>query len=498
MTYESGNIGGDIGELKLEFLSEEQADSDIKFTNSVRNLLVLVKDFYGADSAVVYWFNKTKKSFKLLASSEDDSIDLYNERFDAGPDTVSELCLSKRSDIINLESDDKRRYIRHLKGDFKVRSIIANPLIFDDEVIAIVLCESKTLNFFGTPNLYTLRVFCESITNYIKYYSLNEDFEYEDKVLRLLASNKLGGIKGTCDFIRKNFERAVDYDFLAIAGPVGNTLRMIECFWKDELKEPLMFEDKIEDESLCYKSFSSGKIMIRNFGQNDKGEYRFSKKESYRSSLNFCSIPVFAGKECVAVIAFETAENLHGIQKKLGEAYKLCYPLVLLLNIFGKAESSDTSLVDRESGFYNSRYFDLRMESDLSKNRLFGDSSLYCIFTGIDNIGSFAESSEIKELFQIQLKKGLGGYDMIFKLDTNKYAVLVNVSSDEKVFLELEKIRKSVSSTIHNIDSKEISYTASFAIKKYDDLNMPPHVFLKELDSLFVLAGNEGGNCVKI
>jgi GGDEF domain-containing protein len=87
---------------------------------------------------------------------------------------------------------------------------------------------------------------------------------------------------------------------------------------------------------------------------------------------------------------------------------------------------------------------------------------------------------------------------MIFRLGQNKYAVLMNVSSDEKVFLELEKIRKAVSSKIYNTEGKEISYTVSFAIKKYDDMNLSRQAFLKELNDLLELAGSEGGNCVKI
>lgn len=96
------------------------------------------------------------------------------------------------------------------------------------------------------------------------------------------------------------------------------------------------------------------------------------------------------------------------------------------------------------------------------------------------------------------LKESLPGYDRLFKTDENKFALIVDVSSDEKIFLEIEKIRKSLSAKIYNIEDKEINFTVSFAIKRFDDLNMTRDEFLEELDNLLELAKSEGGNTVKI
>ena len=65
----SKNTDGGIGELNFEFVEKGKDDSDKEFASSVKNILILVKDFYGADCAAVYWFNKIKQSFKLMAAS---------------------------------------------------------------------------------------------------------------------------------------------------------------------------------------------------------------------------------------------------------------------------------------------------------------------------------------------------------------------------------------------------------------------------------------------
>ena len=142
-----------------------------------------------------------------------------------------------------------------------------------------------------------------------------------------------------------------------------------------------------------------------------------------------------------------------------------------------------------------------RVDSEINKCRMFNDSSLYCVYTGIDNLESHSESengNQIETLFYEFLKDKFSGYDMMFRLEKNKYAVITSVCSDENLFIEIEKIRKSLSAKIYNIEDKEINFTASFAIKRYADLKMSKDEYLKDLDNLLVLAFSEGGNTVKI
>jgi hypothetical protein len=268
---------GDLGELSFEFFEKGEEDSDKKFTSSVKNLLVLVKDFYGADGTAVYWFNKSKQRFKMLAVSEDGRIGEYKERFSLGNDYVSTVCLRKKSEIINIESEKERELIGHHEGNSQVKSIIAAPLLLDDEVIAVVLCESKTLNFFGTPNIYTLQVFSESITNYIKYYSLNEDFVFEDSVLGILASGRVRDEEEAYGIIKTIFDRYVVYDRLYLVSKIGDEYEVVKSYSGVEGgTEGSGFDGMIEHNSTAFKSADEMKIGVHEFKKEESGYFRFS------------------------------------------------------------------------------------------------------------------------------------------------------------------------------------------------------------------------------
>ena len=501
MAEEYNSISKETGELKFEFLTNDNTDSDKKFTSSIKNLLVLIKDFYGADDALVYWFNQNKQSFKLLASSEDNWKDVLYERFEIGSDPISRVCLKKISEIINFENDQDKKFIRHYKSFFNIKSIIANPLLLEDEAVAVVLCESKTLNFFGTPNLYTLQVFSESITNYVKYYSLNEDFEYQDSVLRSMASGKIVNDSYAFDMIEKSFSRYIEYDTLSVIRGESKEFVVAKQYPVNNGKNGVL-RLLLDGGSLAMKSIQSGKIITHFFDRNITREFRLFKDEDSRSDMFFCVIPVLINDFCLGALAFETKENVFNKRNELSKMYKLILPQFLYLKNLESLSHKELDIIDDETGFYNRSFFETRLASEISRCRLFDDSLLYCIYIVIDSAGQTRESSLPGDfLFKAlsdALKEKFLSYDMLFRIDTNKFAMILNLGSDEKAFLELEKFRKYISSKIYSVEGKEISFTISCGIKRYDDLNCMQEEFLNELDNLVLLAVNEGGNSVKI
>ncbi len=501
MADETKNMEGDLGELRFEFFEAGEDDSDKKFTGSVKNLLVLVKDFYGADSAAVYWFNRAKQRFKLLAASEDDKIGEYELRFPLGNDNVSTVCLRKEAGIFNVETDREKELNGHHKGDSQVRSLIAVPLLLNEEVIAVVLCESKTLNFFGKPNVYTLQVFSESISNYIKYYSLNEDFVFEDSVLGKIASGNVKDEGEAFGIVRSVFDRYVGYEKLYLAVRVGNNYVVVRSFSNEpESADGISLESAVEQGSLAYKSAEEKKIIVHEFSGAEDGSYRFFQGETSEDTLWYCCLPVVFDEKCFALVSFDAKSNAHINEKVLSKVYKLLFPVfMLILNIRSGAEMEKSGTKDF---FRNKDAFTSRLDEEITKCRLFNENNLYCVYFCVDNRELSKEelggAGNVEHLLAEFLKERLVGYDIIFRIAENKFALIAGVSSEERVFLEIEKLRKSLSAKIYDIDGKELNFTASFAIKRYDDIGMNGADFLKEIDDLLELAQSEGGNVVKI
>lgn len=489
MAIDSKITGEELGELRFEFFEDGDADSDKKFNSSVKNILVLIKDFYGADSAAMYWFNKAKQGFKLLAVSDDERVGSYKERFTLGNDCISTVCLGKKADIFNFENDKE---LSHHDKDSAVQSIMANPLLMDDETIAVVLCESKTLNFFGTPNVYTLQVFSESISNYIKYFSLNEDFDFTNRLQGVLASGKLKSKEDIFNAIRSVFERYTAFEYFYFALRTGDGFEIVSSYPAEE--KGMLYSGAIEKESVAYLSAESKKIEVRNIDSRNKNVFRFSKSEK-NVNLWFCCLPVVLGEECEALAVFESKSNAHMNRKTLSKIYKQIIPFYLLLRLKMDAEGHDGTFPGKYS-------FLKRLDSGISMCRMFNENNLYCVYFAVDKqepaSDASADNDKIDELITDFLLEKLPGLNLVYKIGGNKYAIIADVSSGEKVFLEIEKIRKSLSGKIYNIEGKDTGITASFAIKRFEDLSTTRDDFLSELDNLLELALKEGGDAVKI
>jgi diguanylate cyclase (GGDEF)-like protein len=205
--------------------------------------------------------------------------------------------------------------------------------------------------------------------------------------------------------------------------------------------------------------------------------------------------------ECIGLVAFDTRIDISKMFSSVKNAYKLVYPLYLYFAA-GNLDSDFMDIRDEFSGMFNLKFFNSRLDAEINKCRLFNDNNLYCVLISIDNIDSAAGTDEGKDgleyLMLNFLKNRFAGYDMLFRLGENKCALISSVSSDEKVFLEIEKLRKSLSAEIYKKEGKDINFTASFAIKRYDDSSMSKDTFLTELDGLLEMAKKEGGNVVKI
>lgn len=349
MPDEKEHNSDDIGELRFDFIKSKNADDDLKFVTSVKNLLKIVKDFYGADSTAVYWFNKIKNSFKLLASSEDEQWSNYTERFESNDDILTKSCIDRTSGLYDDIEESGFKNFPFFKNASKVKSVLINPVEINQEVIACIICESKVEKYFGNPNLYSMEVFTESIVGLIGYYTLKEEYLYQAGLIKKL-----------------------------------------------------------------------------------------------RKSAN---------------------------------------------------------IYDEIDGLYSKSFFDKRLDSEINRCRQFNTNELIVVYGALDNIEALKESGfglkVFVKLFSEEIQRLLNGYDMIFRSGENLLTIVIQSEKTDSVLIELEKIRKLISTKIFKFEDKELSFTASFAFKKYERPEMNRDDFLKEINDMLGSAASEGGNVIK-
>jgi len=490
----------DIGELKFEFIEELNADDDLKFTLSVKNLLVLIKDFYGASSSAVYWFNKYKGSFKLLTSSEDEQWSNYADRFKISDDILSKACLGNSSEIYDSNSKTGMENLSCFKNVSTVKSVIINPIEVDGDVIAAVLCESKTENFFGNPNLYSLQVFSDSIVTFINYYSLKEESAFLNKYLRRVSNPKTARKDELIDILDKLLGRYFSVAGYAVVLTDGLES---EVFLKGGENYKVLHgrEVKVEQGSIVYKSISEKSALVYHFERPDETQFRFFKSENISGNNFFCSVPVLLSERVIGAVVFESTDNITGRQKDISSLVQLLNLFLYYVKMFNDSADKSSLRIHKKLGLYDNKFFDLRLTSEMNRCRTFNTNDLIVVFTCVDNTEGLLKAGisveDVLWLYVKELKSCLNDYDMIFMMDNQMISMIICSENSENVYIELEKIRKSVSTKIYNIEQKEINFTVSFGFKKFNDLSSDNEVFLSEILRIIDQTAKEGGNLVK-
>lgn len=500
-TYTKGNAEIDTGELKFDFDYDAGENDDVKFNLFIKNLLVLIRDFYGASSSAVFWFNKFKKSFKLLTTSEDEEWSNYSDRYAIGNDILSKACLKNAGEIYDNVSDLGNDVLTCFKNVSKVRSVLINPIDINGEVLAVVLCESKSESFFGNPNLYSLQVFSTSIVNFIQYYSLKEDFDFQDRLLKKLSLGKICDEAGIIDSVEEVINRYFDVVNLSFVMSNESDLKLYKAKGKS-YSNLLSNVLKIEEGSIVHKSVFDKTVLVHKFAGSDESVYRYFKGENLKNDVYFCCLPVLSNKIVIGAVCFETDQDIFQRQKDVSKMLSLLYPFFYYMKIFNLANEELSLLINKRFDLYDKKYFDLRLFSEIDKCRIFNTTALIVVYTFIDNMDTFLRSGTILDdlmrTYINEIKLALNDYDMIFLLENNLIAMIISSENIENVYIELEKVRKAVASKIYSINGKEINFTVSFGLKKYDDIRITKDVFLKEISNLIESAVKEGGNLVKL
>ncbi len=494
MNQDSEHKYSEAGELRLEVLTDlpetgrSETDNDIKFRASVKNLLVLIKDFYGADSAAYYWFNLPRKQHKLLISSEYEDEILYLQKYGIGEDIITETCLKKEPVIYKAGNENERIRLAYRADISDVKTILAYPVLIEHEVIGTIICESKTEDFFAEPNIRTMSVFSESIANYIRYYSTYEEFFYHDKILKFIGSGKLTTEKDVCEMLGSIIAKFIDYKNLYFVLAHGYGFKVLGSSENGS-------EKSVDEKSLTAQAIKSKKLTGYNFKTGVTNEFRFYKDEKFGRDSEFTAIPVYAGYKCIGALCVDTVNQININKSFFFTIYKLLLPAFLYLNELRRKVNETGELIDEGSDFYNKKFFDKLLSSEINRCRRYNEYNTFVVFLRVDNTDS--EKELIAEVFKF-IKDYFSGFEMLFRTDNNKIAMLVNADNADKIYLDYEKMRKELSSKIIKIENKEYIPSLSIVIKRVDAQTVLKENILNEIDKMLIICENEGGNTVKI
>jgi diguanylate cyclase (GGDEF)-like protein len=168
-----------------------------------------------------------------------------------------------------------------------------------------------------------------------------------------------------------------------------------------------------------------------------------------------------------------------------------------------KEESERKAIMDELTGIYNRRYFEAKLEDELTLAKRFR-SNLCLIMFDIDHFknindtyGHQAGDSILAEL-ALTAKSLMSSVDSLCRYGGEEFAIILPETKIEEAIDLAEKLRNEVEEHLFYIGDKVINITISAGIAEY-----PTHALLKQgliekADSALYYAKNTGRNNIKI
>jgi hypothetical protein len=484
--------------------SGESENIDKEFLGSVNDVVSLIKDFYPATNVAIYWYNESNKAFKILTSFS-ESANVFCERFNLNQDIISQSCKNRKSVLLNIDYDNDNKDNETLVSFYqtldKIKSLICSPILLDNEVIGVILCDNEIESFFGIPNVDTLQIFSTIISYLVKYFSVNEEFSFDKYVLGVLTDKKLFTESELFELIHKCVNRFIDYKSMALVVNCNEKYIVKKTFNVDELsKKYIDVGSEVSENSIVGKSIISKQVLLNDYTLGGNLRNRFCSLENINLNNKFCSLPVMINEYCLGAIAFDYQTNNQTLQSVLGSLYKLINPLLVYLYLVYETEFGKDKILNQVSSKNN--FEDLvseianesRLYSVLNNDRII--CVTFCLLNEDEISSKNIETEIINNVFKNEILQQLNEYSSVYKIRNSRYSLVLRTCDLDSLIIHLEKIKRDIDSKVFLEDSKQINFNVGIVVYQIETVNFNGNSFADGLEKMLQLCISEGGTSI--
>lgn len=168
-----------------------------------------------------------------------------------------------------------------------------------------------------------------------------------------------------------------------------------------------------------------------------------------------------------------------------------------------KEESERKAIIDELTGVYNRRYFEAKLEDELTLAKRFRTNLCLVIFD-IDHFkkindtyGHQAGDSILQEL-ALTSKSLMSSVDSLCRYGGEEFAIILPETKIDQAIDLAEKLRSEVEEHVFYVGDKIINVTISAGIAEYPTHALLKHGLLEKADRALYYAKNTGRNNIKI
>ncbi len=495
-------------EIANETLPDE-VGHDGQFSFVLEKMLTVIKEAYGAHTAIFFWYNKKKEKLTIEKFVSSSPSEVEKRKFDIEDDILSKIIQKGEPELLSdISPAAEADVIRYYSTPQTIRSFVGVPLFYNKSLIAIIAIDAKMGDAFGIETIYSLGRFVRVITMIIAI--------FEEKHSDTLSQQRLKGIlniigpdthlESDADLIaaiQNSVSSLLNWDAFAFVyyHPIDKKFKTIKIINNTSLK---YVGESLEIEitgTLVGKSIVTG--MPVKIDDTSAGDYvRFAKVESVSFDGSFMAVPIVYDNQNYGVLCFESL-------KKNAYSNADIQFLKSALNIFSfiiYAYSTQSLLksylsIDIETRALNTEAFKERLGSELFKAaqlKIPGAIALVRIDDFLEQESLFDGNPFPKVLSSVAetIKSEMSPFNLFGRLGDRIFGVYFFNASTKDVFLWAEKLRVKIARKPIAVVSKQTTYTVSIGVASANS-KVDPEEVIYNADLALQKALERGGNTVR-
>lgn len=465
---------------KFEEIANESLPPELghngQFGFVLEKMLTVIKEAYGAHTAVFFWYNKKKE--KLTIEKYISSCDQVSKsKLDLEDDILSKIVQRSEPELLTeISPAAEADVIRYYDTPQGIRSFVGAPIYYDNSLIAIIAIDSKVGDQFGIETIYSIGRFVRVITMIIQI--------FEEKHSDSISQSRLKGLLNLIDS-ENNFEsqekvlttlsdsvnELLEWDAFTFVyfKPVEQKFETTKVINKTSLKYIGQGLEVELNGTLVGKTIISG-IPVKIDDTSADKYLRYSKAEDLSFDGSFLGIPLIYSGQIYGVLCFESLKK---------NAYnnadvKFLRSAVNLISFVIYSHSSHTLLksllaVDMETRALNSDSFKESLSSDLMKMHSVNAPGAIALIKLDDFLEqeSLFENDPLPKVLKVvseTISKEMTAMNLFGRMDEKIFAVHFFNTAPKNVFIWAERVRVKIARKPIAIVSKQTTYTVSIGV----------------------------------
>jgi diguanylate cyclase (GGDEF)-like protein len=478
-------------------------------------VLAVLKESLIAHTAAFFWINFDKQEMVFQGRASDSHSLAADRKLPMNNDIVSRIARNAKAEFVSHISPNSERDLLPYYQDVDfVKSFIGVPVFYQGAgtaktVVGVLAIDSKAEDAFGSETLGLLSQFTRLLSALIKSHTEKYDL--------LVDSELLESIRTMHENLRENLElrtivqslmtqakRLIGYDYFAVT--MFNDDKRTWIVYHVDITgggsyvsphQPVNIENSLAGSVLELNKH----LLVDDL--STIAVSRFNEEEKIDSQGTILIAPISSFKKCYGTVSLESRERSAYSARDIEVLYRLVENSASALEILYMAELVDKYvIIDDTTGLLKRNYFEQRLRAEIHRADDLGSDMTFVLFS-IDNIQQLIDRYGKEGMdtavydFAKFLQNSLRPYDLLGRMDYNRFGVvLVNTAANEG-YLWAEKIRKNFAGQVLTLNNKTTSVTVSSGVcglaqdMQYGELSQHVAAALQK-------AMENGGNVVRV